>query len=318
MRKLILAALICSFIISVDAQITIDGSFAFQTDSAKKYSLYIPSNYDETTPHSLMLALHPFNVNRWDAESWRDTLIQFAETNDLLLVCPDGGIDGQVDSPIDTAFTTVLLDSVNQWYNINNEEQYIMGFSWGGRTTYTYGLRRAEKFRGFMVIGAAANISHLNGISANANNKSFYLIHGSQDNPSTAFTPLLNELNIQGACTNSLLMSGINHTIDFPERNEILSVAFQWLKDSNCSTSSAETEPNEKTIILFPNPNPGIFQFNSISELEEIRIYSLDGRSVEYKQEHLKIDLNPIDEGIYLVSFLLNGKRKLKKINISK
>ena len=115
-----------------------------------------------------MLGLHPLNTSRWDGEAWRDTLINFAESNDLILVCPDGGPDGKIDDAIDTSFTTVLLDSVAAWYNINQGEKYIMGFSWGGKTTYTYGLRRTDQFAGYIVIGAAVQFGEVSDIIANA------------------------------------------------------------------------------------------------------------------------------------------------------
>ncbi|MFT5167850.1 MAG: hypothetical protein ACI8P3_003088, partial [Saprospiraceae bacterium] len=111
MKNLLFILLLISYS-SLIGQTRIDGSFEFQNDSAKKYSLYIPSGYQAGTAHRLMLGLHPFNTNRWDAESWCDTLIVFAETNNLILACPDGGIDGAVDDPIDTAFTSILLDSI--------------------------------------------------------------------------------------------------------------------------------------------------------------------------------------------------------------
>jgi len=258
----------------VFSQESIDGSFEFQTDPAKKYSLYIPSEYDENTPHALMLGLHPLNVNRWDGESWRDTLIAFAEMNNLLLVCPDGGIDGQIDSPIDTAFTTTLLDSVSQWYNINQEEKYVLGFSWGGKTTYTYGLRRTNEFKGYLVIGAAVTITEVNGIVENATNENFFLVHGSNDNPNTRFTPLRNALMENNACVGTNLMTGVGHTIDFPNRNSILTDAFTFLKDNVCETSNTQNEviPN---ISVFPNPSNGSISIENL-DLSDYSIEAVD------------------------------------------
>ena len=71
------------------SQSVVDGAFDFQNVSQKKYALYIPSDYDASVSHQLMLGFHPLNTSRWNATSWRDTLINFAETNSLILVCPD-------------------------------------------------------------------------------------------------------------------------------------------------------------------------------------------------------------------------------------
>jgi len=178
--------------------------------------------------------LHPLNISRWDGESWCDTLIDFAEMNNLLLVCPDGGLDGAIDDPIDTVFSTVLLDSMNIWFNVNPAKVFAMGFSWGGKTVYTYGLNHIERFAGFMPIGAAVNVSEVAGIDQNAAWHPFYLVHGSNDSPSQRFTPLKNAMENNNACVNSILMSGVGHTIDFPNRNQILTEAFQWIDSVAC------------------------------------------------------------------------------------
>jgi len=222
---------------SLSAQQRVDGTFPFQTDTAKQYSIYLPSNYTPGTPHRLMLGLHPLNTARWNSISWCDTLIVFAETNGLLLVCPDGGADGAIDDPIDTAFTTALLDSMDTWYSIDHDKVYAMGFSWGGRTTYTYGLLRPQVFKGYLPIGAAINsLTEVNTtMQANSAGKPVYIVHGGSDSPSTHYTPVLNALNANGAIVNSILMPGIGHTIDFPNRNTILGTAFQWIDSVNCA-----------------------------------------------------------------------------------
>lgn len=255
MKKHLLSFSILFFAFHLFAQQRVDGNFAFQTDPAKKYSIYIPSNYDANTPHTLMLGLHPLNTNRWDGISWCDTLIDFAEMNNLLLVCPDGGIDGAIDDAIDTAFTTALLDSMEVWYNINLEKVYAMGFSWGGKTVYTYGLNNHERFRGFMPIGAAVTIGEVSGLEPNAAWHPMYLVHGGNDSPNTRFTPLKNAMENNDACVNSILMSGIGHTIDFPNRNQILTDAFQWIDSVACAeTTSTTTLSNNEKFHLFPNP----------------------------------------------------------------
>ena len=160
------------------SQERIDDTFPFQTDPAKQYSIYVPSAYDLAVPNKMMLGLHPFNTSRWNSISWCDTLIAFAEANNLLLICPDGGPDGRIDDPIDVAFTTVILDSMEIWYNVDVSRVFAMGFSWGGRATYTYGLNNTDRFAGFMPIGAAINgTNEVNGLLHNATDKPYYIIH---------------------------------------------------------------------------------------------------------------------------------------------
>lgn len=237
------------------AQTRIDEAIPFQSDPTKQYSIYIPSTYDAASPNKLMLGLHPLNTDRWDAMSWCDTLINFAEANNLLLICPDGGDDGAIDDPIDTAFTTAILDSMMLWYNVESSEVYAMGFSWGGRTTYTYGLNHVDRFAGFMPIGAAVTgTNQVNGILDNAEDKPFYIIHGSLDSPNTRFTPIRDALIEANACVESNYLIGVGHTIDFPNRNSILNEGFQWLESIACGQTTNTVAIANPKIKLFPNP----------------------------------------------------------------
>jgi len=317
MKNLFAIILLCLSINAI-SQTRIDGSFSFQTDPAKKYSLYIPSDYQTGTPHRLMLALHPLNTNRWDAESWCDTLIAFAETNSLILACPDGGPDGAVDDPIDTAFTTVLLDSVAIWYDVNPNKTYAMGFSWGGKTTYTYGLNHIDKFRGFMPIGAAVNVSEVTNVVQNANGKPYYLVHGSNDTPNVRFTPLLNALNNNDAITNSLLMPGVGHTIDFPDRNQILTTAFEWLDSVNCAslTTPIIDIKLEPKIEMYPNPLSSETSLNLVLPndgvlISTVNVYSVKGElmlskgDLEQGLNVLNLSINP---GPYFIHFMQGDK----------
>jgi len=193
---------------SAFAQSRISETVLFQNE-VKKYDIYIPSNYTAQTDNKMMVALHPWNVSRWNSTSWCDTLIAFAEANDLLLICPDGGSDGQISDPIDTALTTLLIDSMQIWYTVDSENVFLMGFSWGGQVTYSYGLNNADKFKGFMPIGAAINGSNeVNGTLHNATDKAFYIVHGTNDSPNTRYYPILDSLNNRMACANTNLLSG--------------------------------------------------------------------------------------------------------------
>lgn len=299
------------------AQVRIDGTFPFQGDPAKQWSIYVPSGYSAGEPHRMMVAFHPFNTATWNSISWCDTLIVFAETNDLLLVCPDGGADGSMDDPLDTAFTTALLDSVRLWYSVDVEKTYAMGFSVGGRVTYTYGLSNPSVFGGYLPIGAAiTNLNEVGPVIGSSLNEPFYLVHGSMDSPSTRYTPVLNALNANGAIVNSLLMSGVGHTINFPNRNAILGTAFQWIDSVNCSnilTSLSET-PAAGDLWIHPTviaPGGSItIRTGSVSGGEVlVRILNVSGAAVLQRRypasmmkDGIAIALPSLEPGAYVVS----------------
>jgi hypothetical protein len=110
------------------------------------------------------------------------------------------------------------------------------------------------KFAGYMPIGAAINgTTAINSYISNANNKGFYVIHGGNDSPSSRYTPLINGLTTNGAILNSKLMPGVGHTIDFPNRDQILTDAFMWL-DSVRTTqlSSISLTESSKDLKVYP------------------------------------------------------------------
>jgi len=285
LRLLFLSIVSLSFAYSI-GQTRIDGNFAFQTDPAKKYSIYIPSNYVAGTPHKMMLGLHPFNTSRWDGESWCDTLIGFAEMNGLLLVCPDGGADGKIDDAIDTAFTTAIIDSMELWYDIDPAKKYVMGFSWGGKTTYTYGLLRAGEFGGFLPIGAAiSGTSEVNTtLQQNAAGKPVYIIHGSSDSPGSRFYPVRDSLISKGAIVETNLLAGVGHTVDFSNRDAILTAGFQWIDSVNCLVPNSVDISNKVQFNSYPNPiaagsNLKIEGVTSLDEIE-VLMWNIAGATV--------------------------------------
>ena len=248
MKQLVIALILITSICSYGQEL-ITGSYDFQTDPSKDYTLYIPSSYEAGTPTDMMVGLHPLNTNRWNANSWCDTLKTFAEANNLLLVCPDGGADGRIDDAIDTAFTTFLIDEVRRDYSINDDQIYAIGFSWGAKTVYTYGLQHADRFAGFIPVGAAVTSSEVSGLVDLAVDQKFYVVHGSADSPNVRFTPILNLL--QGLhCVESQLLSGVGHTIDFPNRNAILTEAFQFLKSSSCGATATSDEQQGPSLLV--------------------------------------------------------------------
>ncbi len=320
------------FVVALNAQVKIDSSFAFQTDPAKQFSIYVPSGYDASEPATLMLGLHPWNPDRWNSVSWRDTLEVFAETNQLLMICPDGGNDGQVDDPIDIAFTDAILDSMHLWYNIDTAKRYVMGFSWGGRTTYTYGLDRAEYFAGYIPIGAAIDgASTLTPIAANAFEEPVFIVHGSNDLVGTRYTPAIDAMTNAGAYLNDTLLSGVGHTIDFDNRNEILTMAFEWIDSVNCALLPVDTT----TMPIDTTTNPMdtitnslqtfdlaeiklapslISQFNPVLEVQSDRYLTADMLNViDLNGKHFSFSVldgrkirleSGLDTGIYIVQFL--------------
>ena len=252
---------------SAQAQTRIDSSFAFQTDPAKKFALYVPSGYEAGVANKAILAFHPLHPVWGNSTTWCDILTNFAEENNLLMICPDGGADARVDDPIDLAFTTALLDSLRAWHTVDVDKTFILGFSWGARAAYTYGLANSDVFAGFITIGAFINgiVQVSEYLPEKASNKPFYIMHGDQDlvaNIQVGFFPIRDALIDAGAVVNSLILEGVGHTIDFPNRDQILTDAFLWVDSTSTALTSVGVEDDIPVLIhqpgiLSPNyPNP--------------------------------------------------------------
>ena len=240
MRTFSLFVTLLCFVSSSQSQIRIDSSFAFSTNPAKQYSIYVPSQYNPSVPNAMIVAFHPFNLTRWNSISWCDTLKAFSEANNVITVCPDGGPNGIITDQIDYDFTTALIDSMKVWYNIDDRRIYALGFSVGGQAVYEYGLNNAETFGGFIPVGAAiSGTSFVSNVIHNAGGRAFYVIHGSLDATSSRFYPIVNSLLANCALLDSNLMVGIGHTIDFPNRNAILSQAYEWVDSVNVTPRTA-------------------------------------------------------------------------------
>ena len=145
------------------------------------------------------------------------------------------------------------------------------------------------------------------------------MVHGSQDAVSTRYTPLLNGLNDNNACTETRLMSGVGHTIDFPNRNQILSEAFQWIKNNNCGTSSIQDINLTSQLLASPNPSQGKFNISNANEivLSTIQITDLAGKKLRYDIEGSSINLSQDTKGmIILTAKSKSGNRVSSKILI--
>lgn len=322
-----------SFALPAFAQQRVEGELTVEGES-RSYSLYIPSGYDPFRPNGVMYAMHPLNTARWNSRSWCDTLTAFAEANGLILVCPDGGADGSVISQrVDTLAATALFDSVRARYNTDPFRVYVMGFSVGGLATYLYGLANADRFAGVIPIGAAINgTSEIGPLLTRARQKPVYVIHGEQDAVQTRYYPAVAALEQNGALLRTLLMPGVGHTIDFPNRNRILSEAFRWIDSANLARIASgveetdekkkgRNEGNDAGAFVQPNPVPregeGTFRWPDDFPAERVRVIDLLGNLREeagvtlIDRTSAKIFPGNLSPGVYFLETVGRKGRRL-------
>lgn len=282
------------------AQTREEGSLLFKGE-LKKYSLSIPKNWEPGM--NAVLAFHPLNTARWNSTSWCDTLSSFANDQSVLLICPDGGIDGRVDDPIDLEFTSALLDSAKHWYQFNSDSIVALGFSWGARTVYTYGLANPSRFRGLIAIGAAIEgTNQLNGLESGAKYKNIFIIHGTNDDVNNRYWPAQQFFSKTQSCYKDSLLRGIGHTIDFTNRNSIIAHAYKFTLRNECLISSISEETMiEKMGISFLQNTLTLFS-DMDTEIPFI-VFDLYGRRLfgGLKSARIQSFSHPLKPGIYLI-----------------
>lgn len=316
--------------LSAVAQQRVEGELTVEGES-RSYSLYIPSGYDPLRPNGVMYAMHPLNTARWNSRSWCDTLTAFAEAGGLILVCPDGGADGNVISQrVDTLAATALFDSVRARYNTDPLRVYVMGFSVGGLAAYLYGLANADRFAGVIPIGAAINgTGEIGPLLDRARQKPVYVIHGEQDAAQTRYYPAVAALEQNGALLRTLLMPGVGHTIDFPNRNRILSDAFRWVDSVNLARIASgveekegrKNERNDAGAFVRPNPVPregeGTFGWPDDFPAARVRVIDLLGNVREeggvtlIDRTSAKIFPGNLSPGVYFLETVGREGRRL-------
>ncbi|MCF7823368.1 MAG: T9SS type A sorting domain-containing protein [Candidatus Marinimicrobia bacterium] len=310
------------------------------------YSLYIPAGWDiNSDTNAMMVSIHPWNG--MTAINWCDRLMDFAEQNKLLLVCPQGvneyfgGDQAEITELIDTALVSVLIKNLKAEYGINNKKVFLMGYSWGGLRTYNYGLSNPQVFAGFIPLGAfvtSANKYPITAIASNAEGKPFYLIHGSEDTPQVSYFGMITLLQENNALVNSILLDGVTHsgTIGIPDFEEVLSVAYNWVDSVSSATPVFIDRPEQlfpkdhKLYQNYPNPfNPRTTIRYDLPEVADLSlsIYDIRGRLVSTVSElsqpagTYEIQWNgtnqygePVSTGVYLARIQTQAYSKTIKM----
>ena len=304
-----------------------------------KYSIVVPSGYDAAVPTTVAIAFHPFHPNWISAELWCSALADFAEAKNVLLLCVDGGDDGQIESTAERDFAITLLDAARGWYSVDEDRVFGIGFSWGARALYRVALDHKDRFAGVLTLGAY--VQGLNPVGQNRINQAadlpFYIMHGDQDqvvNLATGFYPIRDALIAAGARVNSRVLEGVGHTFDFPSRDQAMMDGFNWLQAEAQSVQSTFLDemsplprPGLHALSAYPNPAGDrttiFFELGEASEAV-IAITDLLGRTVlatgsgflPQGRHEIPVSLSDLPPGFYFYSVTAGTVRETKSIAI--
>ncbi|MEM6343256.1 MAG: hypothetical protein AAF927_05230 [Bacteroidota bacterium] len=303
---------------------SLDGQIRAYDGTARDYSLYFPSSYNGKKSMPLMVSFHPYGKYRWNAKSWRDTLQNFAEANQVILLCPDGGLDGRTDQADDLSLALQLVQSTRRKYNIDAKQIYAMGHSWGAKAALKFGLSHPEMLNGLLLVGMSSEMaaSEFAPFYARSRNMRIYILHGQYDSPTTRFQPLHDQLMRGGACLEFEIMKGVGHTIHFAGRDNRLSKALKWIQQSPCY-QIPQSEHNKHQfqntqISIYPNPSTegasiwigGL----KVEEVAQIRILNRSGILTRIiKNFHPEQPIRGLSHGDYVFVFMLRNGTKVSK-----
>lgn len=119
-------------------------------NEVREYMLYVPSSYNTATPTPLLMNFHGFGGQASEYMSYAD-MRSLAEAENFILVYPQGTcLDGSShwntslpggdnkSSADDFGFIEVMINHLNDGYNIDLDRIYACGYSNGGM--FAYGL----------------------------------------------------------------------------------------------------------------------------------------------------------------------------------
>ncbi|MBN1608154.1 MAG: esterase family protein, partial [Polyangiaceae bacterium] len=135
----------------------------------QKVTIYTPPEYSTSQKYPVLYLLHGIGGNEtvWtsgsegDAENIMDYLYSKELAKPMIVVMPDGNVDGASDGF--GAFTDVLLDDLIPWIESNYsaatdaDSRAISGLSMGGGQTFNIGFPNTDKFHYIGPYSAAPN-----------------------------------------------------------------------------------------------------------------------------------------------------------------
>tara|TARA_B100001173_G_scaffold64591_1_gene54512 strand:+ start:2213 stop:3364 length:1152 start_codon:yes stop_codon:yes gene_type:complete len=136
---------------------------------SREYIVYIPANYNESSPAPLMLNFHGLNSNG-SVQKYIDKMIPIADTAGFIAVYPTGlplpslnnwlhwNVGSWTESSStsdDIGFTEAIIDSIAKDYNIDLDRVYSCGYSNGGFFSFELACQLSDKIAAIGSVGGS-------------------------------------------------------------------------------------------------------------------------------------------------------------------
>ena len=234
-------------------------------NTQRSMSFHVPNDYDPANSYPLIIGLHGFSMS---GGMMRNILKGIAQNRNAILVCPDGNGNRHDDefNGAEIDLVEYTLDSCKQWYNIDESQVYLAGFSYGGRETAYYGLRHYQWFKGLITFSVAIQSS------ADANNNlpipwvnpfdyfnadsiPYCNCAGADDQNFIAEIQIFDQVLSTFQALDTLhIRNGVGHTMSYPEFEADFNACLHFI-DTRFGPPVGIPERNQPQFSIFPNPS---------------------------------------------------------------
>lgn len=230
---------------------------------ARPAYLEVPSTYDHTVAHPLLVVLHGYGANGFAQTRYTgvDALI---EREGILLIAPDGTVnsDGkqfwnatdaccdfentQVD---DVAYISGLIEDISAVWNVDPNRVYVFGHSNGGFMSYRLACDRADLVAGIASLAGAT------------------WTDDARCTPSQA----VNVLQIHGTADATIPFAGSGFHPSAQGTTD------RWAGYDGCSTAAPEGLPSIDLDVLLPGDETAVQRYQGCPGTTDVQLWSIVG-----------------------------------------
>lgn len=108
-------------------------------------------------------------------------------------------------------------------------------------------------------------------------------------------------------------------TCDYHTLEDTKTLNFTTPINGTISLATIESQNKNQNLVLFPNPTKGIFNIKTNQKIEKAKIYDISGKIIQNLFPlNSKIDVSKLEDGIYFIEILSDGKIQRKKFVLKK
>lgn len=277
----------------------IAGSQEISGDTLDIY-FYIPPSFDFNQPATVIIGQHGLGTPD-NSMQIRTFLTPVGDSLNAIVMCPDPYLQ---DQPKSRAALNEAIDSALTWYDIDENEMYIAGYSAGSDVAAQYVFENPEHpMKGL--------IWHSPGFFANPdmNNQATFppvcLCWGSSD-----FVSILQNSTLDNTFSGSqvpylhITIPNVGHTMDYPEFPAVMMECIDFI-DANSSVGIEESDNNP--IRVYPNPVK-VGQDISIEGIDgeaNVTVIDISGKiiqSISLNKLNKNLIINNLNSGYYILN----------------